>query len=150
MGTQTMWHGLVTNPGSHRPVWLEEQWGSHMIHPRALPRRQYATLLRCRKRCCCVSGPTGTSTTEPTSPSQCVWGASRCTALKKDFFLLPFPVFAKTITSGFEAGLDGCTASLRLMDTHIYSNGAVDCVWPLAKSRRPVFKHVSTLPLSCT
>lgn len=48
----------------------------------------------------------------------------------------------------FEAGLDGCTPSRRLMDTHIYSNGAVDCVWPPAKSRRPVFqtcKHSSTL-----
>ena len=59
----------------------------------------------------------------------------RCTALKKDYFLLTFTVFAKTITSRFE--LDGCSASPRLMDPRIYT---VDCAWPVAKSRRPVFK----------
>lgn len=56
----------------------------------------------------------------------------------------------KDNTSSCEAMLDGCTASLRLMDTLIHSTGAVDCVWPLAKCRSPVFKHVSTLPLRCT
>lgn len=56
----------------------------------------------------------------------------------------------KDNTLSFEAELDGCAASPRLMDTHICSDGAADCAWPPAKCRRPVFKHVSTLPLSCT
>lgn len=61
----------------------------------------------------------------------------------KDTFL-PADIYNifKDNTSSFAAELDGCTAWLRLMDTHIYSNCAVDCVWPPAKSRRPVFKHV--------
>lgn len=69
---------------------------------------------------------------------------------KERFLPAAISSVCKDNTSGFEAELDGCSVSLRLMGTHIYSNAAVACVWPLAKSRRPVFKHVSTLPLSCT
>lgn len=57
---------------------------------------------------------------------------------------LPADIYSvfKDNTLSFEAALDGCSPRLRLMDTHIYRNGAVDCVWPPAKSRRPVFLNM--------
>lgn len=88
---------LVTNSGSHRPARLEEQWGSHMIHSRALPRRQRAALLHHRKRCWRTSGQSGTSTTGPVSPSwrvcELVWGAP----FLRHVFLLTFTALSKTI-----------------------------------------------------
>lgn len=121
-----------------------------MIHPGALPRRQHATLLHHRKKMLsCVGGRVGHP---PLGPFPLPKASMELQVCRSKETFLPADIYGvfKDNTLSLEAAFDGCPARLRLMDTHIYRNGAVDCAWPPAKSSRPVFKPVSALPLSCT
>lgn len=86
---------LVTNPSSHRPFGLGEQWGSHMIHPGALPRRQRATLLHHRKKMLPCVGAEWDIHHWDHFPFPVRLRSSKCAAPKS--FLLTFTVFSETI-----------------------------------------------------
>lgn len=108
-----------------------------MIHLSALPRRQCATLFHCRKAAPVCEDVVGHPPTRSVSPFQGILGAYEMYDSREGF--LPSVACKDNTLMG---------ASLRLMDTHIFSSGAVN--WPPAKCRRPVFKHVSALSLLCT
>lgn len=76
-----------------------------MIHPGALPRRQRATLLHHRKKMLACVRAEWDLHHWAHFPFPVRLRGSRCTALKKDFFLLTFTVFAKTILQVLRQGL---------------------------------------------
>lgn len=84
---------LATDPRSQRPLRLGEQWGSRMIHPRALPRRQCAARHRRKSRIVAAVAAAGQSqprnhfpstTSTPRTPSM---GPRRPPLVKRHHFL---------------------------------------------------------------
>lgn len=74
----------------------------------------------------------------------CVRACLGCTVPKTR---LPAHIYStfKDNTSSFDAQIDWWAACLRLMGTHIYGGGTVDCPWPPAKPTFQTYKHSSTL-----